>query len=324
MDTKKENGKLNINDQVFSVGRRELMKLGVGAGVAAAVTPAVTLAPSARSGERTSSWPWRCAPHRGERCAHRRPAAGPEDSAVARNCREHGSGYVNHNRLHSPHPALVGKTLPAAALRQRPNVDESTRRLVEFTANFSESQMTPAVQTAINYLMLDFLACWFSGFETDPGRAAARLSQRYQMSGDFKSTVFGYGDTTTPEMAAFANGGMGRHSDFDDHNSILVASCIAMGEALHSTGAQVMQAIAIAYEIQAALVGTRPIDSPGHVEFDNWDLAPAVACAAGHLLGLNEDYLANAVSLAILPHMPLYSRIGVQSMWKGFPFRRSR
>ena len=40
------------------------------------------------------------------------------------------------------------------------------------------------------------------------------------MTGDFKSTVYGYGITTTPEMAAFANGGMGRaynpHGHFPD------------------------------------------------------------------------------------------------------------
>jgi len=316
MDTKEKNGKLDINDQALSIGRRDLMKLGMGAGVAAAVTPAVTLAgqqgqPNARPAGRGA------AP---ATAANDAPTGGlqrvpkiqqwPEIAESMEVVTSTTTGYTVH----------TGAGWKNTSGRHSGNgpMDESTRRLVEFTANFSESQMTPAVQTAINYLMLDFLACWFSGFETDPGRAAARMSQRYSMTGDFKSTVFGYGVTTTPEMAAFANGGMGRHSDYDDHNSILVASCIAMGEALHSTGAQVMQAIAIAYEIQAALVGTRPIDSPGHVEFDNWDLAPAVACAAGHLLGLNEDYLANAVSLAILPHMPLYSRIGVQSMWKGF------
>src|SRR5262249_40915720 len=150
------------------------------------------------------------------------------------------------------------------------------------------------------------------------GRAAVRLSERYRITGDFKSTVFGYGIPTTPEMAAFANGGMGRHSDFDDHNSCLVAGVLAVGEALHSSGAQVMQAIAIAYEVQATLVGTRPGVGPGQGEFDNWDLAPAAACATGKLLGLNEDSLANAVSLAMLPHMPIYSRIGIQSHWKGF------
>jgi 2-methylcitrate dehydratase PrpD len=41
----------------------------------------------------------------------------------------------------------------------------------------------------------------------------------------FKSTGFGHGISTMPEMAAFANGGMGRYSYFDDHNSCLI-SCI--------------------------------------------------------------------------------------------------
>ena len=196
-------------------------------------------------------------------------------------------------------------------------MDITTSRLAEWTANFSDSMIDSEVERSINHLMLDYLSCHFSGYETDAGRAAARLSQRYSGS-EFKATVYGYGISTTPEMAAFANGGMGRLTDFDDHNSILVASCIAMGEALHCSGKEVMKAIAIAYEIQAALGASRFTDSPTFVQFDNWDLAVDVACACGHLLGLNPDYLGNAISLALLPHMPMYSRIGVQTNWKGF------
>jgi hypothetical protein len=33
------------------------------------------------------------------------------------------------------------------------------------------------------------------------------------MTGDFKATVFGYGIPTTPEMAAFANGGIRSFSE---------------------------------------------------------------------------------------------------------------
>jgi len=317
MEETKKNPSENRNEA--GLGRRDLMKLGVGAGVAMAI-PAGAVA-AAQQGEATPAQSGAAAAPRAAARPQSMEPTGPLQavpmvqqwpaiaesgevvtSTTAGYTTHTGAGWVNNSGRHSGNGPM----------------DEVTRRLVEYTANFSEAQMTPPVITAINYLMADFWACLYSGFETDPGRAAARLSQRYAMNGDFKSTVFGYGITTTPEMAAFANGGMGRHSDYDDHNSILVCSCVAMGEALHSTGAQVMQAMAIAYEVQAALVGTRSVDNPGHVEFDNWDLAPAIACASGHLLGLNEDYLANAVSLALLPHMPLYSRIGTQSMWKGF------
>jgi 2-methylcitrate dehydratase len=196
-------------------------------------------------------------------------------------------------------------------------MDITTTRLAEWTASVSDSMITADVERSINHLMLDYLACHFSGYETDAGRAAARLAQRYSGS-ELKATVYGYNISTTPEMAAFANGGMGRLTDFDDHNSILVASCIAMGEALHSSGKDVMRAIAIAFEIQSVLGATRFADSPTFVQFDNWDLSVDVACACGHLLGLNPDYLGNAISIALLPHMPMYSRIGVQTNWKGF------
>jgi 2-methylcitrate dehydratase len=53
------------------------------------------------------------------------------------------------------------------------------------------------------------------------------------------------------------------------------------------------------------------------VEFDDCWHPAATALGVGKLMGLNADQLANAVSLALVPHMPIYSRIGVQSMWKG-------
>lgn len=297
--------------------RRDLMKLGVVSGVAAAVAPALlaqarpsTQQPAGESAQAAAS----------AVSASLEPTDGLQRVPLVQQWPQiAGSKAVVTSTTTGYHVSTsAGWKNTSGRHGGNGPMDVSTARLVEFTANFSESQMTPEVITAINYLMLDYLACLFSGYETDAGRAAARLSQRYPMTGDFKSTVYGYGLTTTPEMAAFANGGMGRLTDYDDHNSILNASCIAIGEALHASGAQVMRAIAIAYEIQAALVGTRPFVEPGHVGFDNWDLSVDVACAAGHLLGLNKDDLGNAVSLALMPHMPLYSRIGTQTNWKGF------
>ena len=59
------------------------------------------------------------------------------------------------------------------------------------------------------------------------------------------------GSRTTPELAAFANSCMVRLVDFNDtpHNSNLIPAALAIGEALHSTGSQVMAAIAVGYEV---------------------------------------------------------------------------
>ena len=294
--------------------RRDLMKLGVVGGVAAAIAPAVAVAAdnieksplqgSSVLGANVADTDKMLEPMKGS-YVQKWPLIVESREVVTST----GIGYTVH----------TGAGWKNNSGRHGGNgpMDITSTRLAEWTANFSDSMIDAEVERSINHLMLDYLGCLFSGYETDAGRAAARLSQRYSGS-ELKATVKGYGISTTPEMAAFTNGGMGRLTDYDDHNSILVASCIAMGEALHASGKEVMKAIAIAYEIQAALGQTRFQDSPTFVQFDNWDLAVDVACACGHLLGLNPDYLGNAISLALLPHMPMYSRIGVQTNWKGF------
>jgi 2-methylcitrate dehydratase len=137
------------------------------------------------------------------------------------------------------------------------------------------------------------------------------------MRSDLVSTVLGYGVTTTPEMAAFANGCMLRHTDYNDipHNSDILSGILAMGEALHSTGTEMLVAIALGYEV----VGSLGNAARGQV--GSWDApynGPAASMAIGKLLKLNKDQLANALSLTLVAHLPLkVSHVGAPSMWKG-------
>jgi 2-methylcitrate dehydratase len=194
-------------------------------------------------------------------------------------------------------------------------MDECTRRIVEYVDGYSESQLTPLLVETINYLMVDTLSAFYGGFESEPIRIGARLSQT--MPGP--CTVAGYGIRTTLEMAAFTNAAMIRHTDFNTapHNNEMFGAIFAVGETLHSTGPQVMAAMVIAYEIVGGIGAT------GQGDYDpaGWDdpyhsVGTAMAC--GKLMGLNKDQLANAVALALVPHMPMYvCHIGTQSMWKG-------
>ena len=63
-----------------------------------------------------------------------------------------------------------------------------------------------------------------------------------------------------------------------------------------------MQAIAIGYELRAAPTGGESV---------------AAAMAAGKLMGLDEDRLANALTMALTPHVALNKGVGAMSMWKG-------
>jgi 2-methylcitrate dehydratase len=194
-------------------------------------------------------------------------------------------------------------------------MDESSRRIVDWVHGFSESNLTDSCIDTINYLQNDTLGSLYGGFESEPARINARLSQT--MPGP--CTVMGYGIKTTYEMAAFTNAAMIRHTDFNatPHNNEMFGGILAVGEALHSTGAQVLAAMAICYEVVTAIGNT----GQGNYDPSGWDSpyhSVGVAMACGKLMGLNQDQLANALSLALVPHMPMYvCHIGTQSMWKG-------
>ena len=265
-DIKKDD---NVGPRVPGFGRRELMKLGAGA--VAALTGTRALAQEEGGGRGAAS---------------HTPA--PPPGSFPDGWRPHtGAGYQNnYHRL--------GENGP---------MDDTTREIVHYVANFNESVVTPSALKAFNRTMVDSLAAAFAGFEEDAVRIAARTARFYPPSSR-KSTVWGYGISATPEVTAFVNSAMVRLVDFNatPHTSNLIPAALAMGEALHSTGSQVKAAIVLAYEVEGA---------PGTGE----SCGPAMA--VGKLMGLDEDRLANALSLALTPHVALNKGVGALSMWKG-------
>lgn len=201
-----------------------------------------------------------------------------------------GPGYKNdYNRLAGNGP-----------------MDDTTRKIVKYVHDFKESDITPAALKSANRTMVDSVAAIVAGFEEEPARAAARAAQ-WSPGGEMKSTVLGYGITTTPELAAFANGTLIRCTDFNDngpggHTSDLIPAALAIGEAIHATGSEVLQAIVIGYEISGAPAGGEAVRA---------------AMVAGRLLKLDEDRLANAAGIALVAHVALNKGVGALSMWKG-------
>jgi 2-methylcitrate dehydratase len=257
-----------VRPRVSGLGRRDLMKLG-----ASVVTTAL-------AGSRVNA-------QRGGPQATPPPGSMPSPDEP----RPHtGPGYKNdYNRLAGNGP-----------------MDDTTQKLVKFVRDFKESDITPSALKAVNRTMIDSVAAIVAGFEEDAARAAARVSQWFP-AGEFKSTVLGYGVSTTPEHAAFANGTLVRCTDFNDngpggHTSDLIPAALAVGEAFHSTGAEVLAAVVIGYEISGAPAGGEAVRA---------------ALVAGRLMKLDEDRLANAVGIALIPHVALNKGVGALSMWKG-------
>ena len=114
-----------------------------------------------------------------------------------------------------------------------------------------------------------------------------------------------------------------RYLDFNDgfgggmgigHPSDMIPAVLAVAEAEGTSGADALLGITVAYEAAWAM----------QVSFMKlgWDqgvsMGLGVAAGAGSILGLNETEMANAISLAITPSLPLrITRSGELSMWKG-------
>jgi 2-methylcitrate dehydratase len=206
---------------------------------------------------------------------------------------------------------------PAIGARSSGNgpMDDTTRQLVSYVHSFSESNLNDRLVEAFDNTMLDSIAALITGFDSEPARIGVRVARSTQS--DLKSTVLGYGVTTSPELAAYANTCMVRHTDFNDHASDMMPGVLAIGEALHASGTQVMIGIILAYQVNDALTA-----AAGDYQRRGWDqglgVGAATALACGKLLGLNEDQLANALSLSIVPSVPMrVTRTGTLSMSKG-------
>ncbi|MFC4055475.1 MmgE/PrpD family protein [Actinomadura syzygii] len=201
-------------------------------------------------------------------------------------------------------------------------MDTTTAQLVDFSLRFDESWLTDSVVRAAVDRVVDSVACAIVGYESEPGQIAVAAARG--VTCDAPATVFGARLRTTPELAAFANTTMVRTFDWNDgmlaqgggHPSDMIAAVIAAGEAVHASGRDVLLGITLAYEVLGALGNAAPTRAKG---FDQGTfMGVAAALGIGRMLGLDADQLANAVSLAIVPHVPLrVNRTGLLSMWKG-------
>ncbi len=229
------------------------------------------------------------------------------------------TGALAQSPLNSPAPKSEAAQAdrPSREVRAFGNgpVDDTTRSLVSYVHAFSEANLTDRLVSAFDNTMIDSIAALITGFESEPAKICVRIARSTQS--DLKSTVLGYGVITSPELASYANTSMVRHTDFNDHASDMMPGILAIGEALHASGTQVMTAIILAYRINEALT-----EASDDYQRRGWDqglgVGAATALACGKLLGLNEDQLANALSLAIVPSIPMrVTRTGVLSMSKG-------
>jgi 2-methylcitrate dehydratase len=209
-----------------------------------------------------------------------------------------------------------------------PIADEMAALLAGYAVTYP-SRLSGSQQPAAVRVVTDSLAVALGGL----GASAAVAARRYATAVGAPGAcgIWGTSLRTTPELAALANGVPLRAYDYNDlyfgrrdagHPSDIVPALVAIAEHLHASGAQLLAALCLGYDVILALLDTVTV-SP------DWDYPNLVAlgatCAIGKLLRLDERQLAEALGITVASHAAsgeiesgdLNAR-GDLTMWKRF------
>lgn len=206
-------------------------------------------------------------------------------------------------------------------------MDKSLELISDYTVSLSYDDLPASAVRAVKHKFIDSMGCALGAYLWEPCKIARRLC--FPTESPLTARVIGSLVRTTPEMAAFANSTMVRTLDFNDsyrvkgvaHVSDTIPAVLAMGEAVHANGKDLVTGIALAYEMGVCFVEKMLTKK----EWEPCALAATFGSAlgAGKILGLTKEQLGNAASLALVPNMNLAMRasfgkgaVGELSMYK--------
>ncbi len=198
-------------------------------------------------------------------------------------------------------------------------------RLARYSRSFRFEDLSEPVVHEVKRRLLDSLGCALGAWNAPPCRFARQLAQRVKLVRG--ATLWGTGHKTLPDLATFANGGLVRYFDFNDtylakepaHPSDNISAVLAVAESTGASGIRVIQAIALAYEVQCRLCDAAALRPRGwdHVTYGPF----SSALAAANVMKLSETQARHAVNLAGVANVAMrQTRVGDLSMWKACAF----
>ncbi len=199
-------------------------------------------------------------------------------------------------------------------------MDATSEYLSDYTGRLTYEDLSPQAVQQVKRTLIDTLGCGVGAFDAEPASIARSLASRVQ--GKPGARILGTRQTTSADLAAFANTALVRYLDCNDtyaargtgHPSDMIPAVLAAADAHRKGGRAVITAIVVAYEVFCRMAD--------QIALKGWDQGMfaviGAACGAGKILGLDRAGLANAISIAITTGVPLgVTRIGELSMWKG-------
>ncbi len=204
----------------------------------------------------------------------------------------------------------------------------------ELFAAFALGNLAVADATTIaatKRILVDTLAVGLGAFHHPAAEAARRYLALFP-SDPHGVGIWGTGLRASPDKATLINGVPLRCYDYNDvffgragggHPSDMLSALLAAAEWRNVSGSDLLHAIAVAYEIAAALYDTVPADRQG------WDHANLTAlgatCGVAQLLRLTHEQTLEALAIAAIEHLQsdeiessALNRRGDLTMWKRF------
>jgi 2-methylcitrate dehydratase len=182
---------------------------------------------------------------------------------------------------------------------------------------------TPEVAEMIACRVIDNAGVALAAINRPPVATARAMALAHPRPGG--ATLFGLPPAVRvhAQWAAWANATAVRELDFHDcfspsaHPGDNIAPLIAVAQQMGCDGAALARAIAVAYEIQVALVRGIPL-APSQKE-QTGHLCPATTAGLGALLQLPVATTYQALNQAVLiSHSPRQTRKGEMTSWKAF------
>ncbi|MBI4283862.1 MAG: MmgE/PrpD family protein [Chloroflexi bacterium] len=172
--------------------------------------------------------------------------------------------------------------------------------------------------------IIDLLGCAMGAYMAEPCKIAR--GHALEVTSNPGATILGTLHRSSPELATFSNGVMGRYLDYNDnaggrdlkqgsHPSENIPAVLAVAEYVGADPNTTITAAVLAYEVQgslgeAASLRARSLDHVFYVSL-------ASAVAACKVLGLSKEKTAHALALAAIPNIALReTRRGQLTMWK--------
>ncbi|MDF2114189.1 MmgE/PrpD family protein [Roseiarcaceae bacterium H3SJ34-1] len=189
------------------------------------------------------------------------------------------------------------------------------------------SDLLPAAKRVLT----DTLAVGLGAFN-HPAAAIARKYLGLFPADPNGAAIWGTNLKATPDKATLVNGVLLRCYDYNDvlsgrtsggHPSDMVSALVAIADWRRLSGAALLSALALGYDVAEALFDVIPVDAPG------WDHATVSAigatCAIGKLMKLDFVQMREALGIAAIQHMQsdeiessITNRRGDLTMWKRF------